>query len=203
LKKFIKSFFNNPSNDNQEEVESGKYMPKKEDPIEQRFSFKFTQNGGKFLYCENKSECDDFFSKILEENNWKDVEILCYDDSLLELFSNKSELIVSKTNLNSKFFLTTCEFLVAKDGSLLICAEQIKSHKVSDLPQNFIVFAKISQFTETLSLGLNGIKSKYPQNLPTNITTIKNFNSDENENTNFLTYGSSAKNLYLLLLEDL
>lgn len=203
MKKFIKSFFNNPSNDNQEEVESGKYMPKKEDPIEQRFSFKFTQNGGKFLYCENKSECDDFFSKILEENNWKDVEILCYDDSLLELFSNKSELIVSKTNLNSKFFLTTCEFLVAKDGSLLICAEQIKSHKVSDLPQNFIVFAKISQFTETLSLGLNGIKSKYPQNLPTNITTIKNFNSDENENTNFLTYGSSAKNLYLLLLEDL
>ncbi len=203
MKKFIKSFFNNPSNDNQEEVESGKYMPKKEDPIEQRFSFKFTQNGGKFLYCENKSECDDFFSKILEENNWKDVEILCYDDSLLELFSNKSELIVSKTNLNSKFFLTTCEFLVAKDGSLLICAEQIKSHKVSDLPQNFIVFAKISQFTETLSLGLNGIKSKYSQNLPTNITTIKNFNSDENENTNFLTYGSSAKNLYLLLLEDL
>ena len=203
MKKFIKSFFNNPSSDNKEEVESGKYMPKKEDPIEQRFSFKFTQNGGKFLYCENKSECDNFFSKILEENNWKDVEILCYDDSLLELFSNKSELIVSKTNLNSKFFLTTCEFLVAKDGSLLICAEQIKSHKVSDLPQNFIVFAKISQFTETLSLGLNGIKSKYPQNLPTNITTIKNFNSDENENTNFLTYGSSAKNLYLLLLEDL
>ena len=203
MKKFIKSFFNNPSSDNKEEVESGKYMPKKEDPIEQRFSFKFTQNGGKFLYCENKSECDDFFSKILEENNWKDVEILCYDDSLLELFSNKSELIVSKTNLNSKFFLTTCEFLVAKDGSLLICAEQIKSHKVSDLPQNFIVFAKISQFTETLSLGLNGIKSKYPQNLPTNITTIKNFNSDENESTNFLTYGSSAKNLYLLLLEDL
>ena len=144
-----------------------------------------------------------FFTKILEENKWEDVEILCYDDSLLEKFSAKTKLVVSKTNLNSKFFLTTCEFLVAKDGSLLICAEQIKSHKVNDLPQNFIVFAKISQFTETLSLGLNGIKSKYPKNLPTNITTIKNFNSDSKENNNFLTYGSSAKNLYLLLLEDL
>jgi len=202
LKKLIKSFFTNPSKQNQEEVETSKYMPKKEDPIEERFSFKFTQNGGKFLYCEDKSECDDFFSKILEENNWNDVEILCYNDSLLDLFSNNSELIVSKTNLNSKFFLTTCEFLIAKDGSLLICAEQIKSHKVSDLPQNFVVFAKTSQFTETLSLGLNGIKSKYPKNLPTNITTIKNFNSDLSENNNFLTYGSSAKNLYLLLLED-
>ena len=203
MKKFLKSFFNKPSESISTESSSGKYMPEKQDPIEERFTYNFTNNGGKFLYCENKNECDDFFNKILQENNWKDVEILCYDENLLDLFSNKSELIVSKTNLNSKFFLTTCEFLVAIDGSLLICAEQIKSHKVNDLPKNFIVFAKISQFTETLSLGLNGIKSKYPKNLPTNITTIKNFNSDEKENTNFLTYGSSAKNLYLLLLEDL
>jgi|TARA_B100000768_G_scaffold652_1_gene767 hypothetical protein len=203
LKKFLKSFFNKPSESISTESSSGKYMPEKQDPIEERFTYNFTNNGGKFLYCENKNECDDFFNKILQENNWKDVEILCYDENLLDLFSNKSELIVSKTNLNSKFFLTTCEFLVAIDGSLLICAEQIKSHKVNDLPKNFIVFAKISQFTETLSLGLNGIKSKYPKNLPTNITTIKNFNSNEKENTNFLTYGSSAKNLYLLLLEDL
>mgnify|MGYP005723027557 FL=1 len=93
--------------------------------------------------------------------------------------------------------------MVALDGSLLICAEQIKSHKVNDLPQNFIVFAKISQFTETLSEGLKGIKNKYTNNLPTNITTIKNFNNNELENNNFLTYGSAAKNLYLLLLEDL
>ena len=118
MKKFIKSFFNNPSNTEKDEVSEGRYMPKKEDPIEQRFSYKFTENGGKFLYCENKSECDDFFTKILEENKWEDVEILCYDNSLLEKFSAKTKLVVSKTNLNSKFFLTTCEFLVAKDGSL-------------------------------------------------------------------------------------
>ena len=203
MKKFIKSFFSKSEKEDSKENEDGKYMPEAKAPIEETFTFNFTKNGGKFLYCETKSECDDFFSQIIEENKWNDVEILCYDDSLLEFFSEKDKLNVSKTNLNSRFFLTRCEFLVAKDGSLLICAEQIKSHKVNDLPQNFIVFAKISQFTETLSGGLNGIKSKYPNNLPTNITTIKNFNSQEKENTNFLTYGSAAKNLYLLLLEDL
>ena len=203
MKKFIKSFFSKSEKEDSEENEDGKYMPEAKAPIEEIFTFNFTKNGGKFLYCETKSECDEFFSQIIEENKWNDVEILCYDDSLLEFFSEKDKLNVSKTNLNSRFFLTRCEFLVAKDGSLLICAEQIKSHKVNDLPINFIVFAKISQFTETLSGGLNGIKSKYPNNLPTNITTIKNFNSQEKENTNFLTYGSAAKNLYLLLLEDL
>ena len=120
----------------------------------------------------------------------------------MEFTSENNKLNISKTNLNSKFFLTGCEFLVANDGSLLICAEQIKSHKVNDLPLNFIVIAKISQITNTLSEGLNRIKNKYPNNLPTNITSIKNFKNLEKENTNFLTYGSSAKNLYLLLLED-
>ena len=203
LKKFIKSFFSATEHSKNQNVSDGKYMPEKKAPIEERFTFNFTKNGGKFLYCENKSECDSFFLQIINENEWNDSEILCYDDSLLDFFIEKEKLNISKTNLNSKFFLTKCEFLVASDGSLLICDKQIKSHKVNDFPKNFIVFAKISQFTETLSGGLNGIKSKYPSNLPTNITTIKNFNSQVKENTNFLTYGSAAKNLYLLLLEDL
>mgnify|MGYP001334815476 FL=1 len=201
MKKFIKSFFNKGEEELSEEV-SGKYMPEINGPIEERFTYFFTENGGKFLYCENKPECENFFLQIIEENNWEDAEILCYDESLLEFTSENNKLNISKTNLNSKFFLTGCEFLVANDGSLLICAEQIKSHKVNDLPLNFIVIAKISQITDTLSEGLNRIKNKYPNNLPTNITSIKNFKNLEKENTNFLTYGSSAKNLYLLLIED-
>ena len=43
-------------------------MPEKIAPIEERFTFNFTENGGKFLYFENKSECDTFFSQIIEEN---------------------------------------------------------------------------------------------------------------------------------------
>ena len=48
-----------------------------------------------------------------------------------------------------------------------------------------------------------GIRIKYLNNLPSNITSIKNFNKADDEDLNFLTYGSSAKNLYLILLEDL
>ena len=63
--------------------------------------------------------------------------------------------------------------------------------------------ARTSQLSETLSKGLEGIRIKYSNNLPSNITSIKNFNKEEGEDLNFLTYGSSAKNLYLILLEDL
>ena len=73
--------------------------------------------------------------------------------------------------------------------------------KLNELPLNFIVFATTSQITENIGEGLRGIKSKNKDAIPTNITTIKHFKSDEDHD--FLSYGSSAKNLYLLLLEDL
>ena len=93
--------------------------------------------------------------------------------------------------------------LVAKDGSILVSAHQIKSYKIKDIPVNIIVLAKTSQLSETVSKGLEGIRIKYSNNLPSNITSIKNFNCEENEKLNFLTYGTSSKNLYLILLEDL
>ena len=99
------------------------------------------------------------------------------------------------------FFFTTCEYLIANDGSLLISSNQIAEKKLNELPKNFIVFATTSQIVQTIGEGLHGIKAKNKKNIPTNITTIKHFKVVDDDN--FLSYGSSSKNLYLLLLEDL
>ena len=99
------------------------------------------------------------------------------------------------------FLFTTCEYLIASDGSLLISSNQIAEKKLAELPKDFVVFATTSQFVETISAGLQGIKAQNKKNIPSNITTIKHFKVEET--TNFLSYGSSSKNLYLLLLEDL
>ena len=99
------------------------------------------------------------------------------------------------------FLFTTCEYLIASDGSLLISSNQIAEKKLKELPKDFIVFASTSQIVQTIGQGLHGIKAKNKKSIPSNITTIKHFKSDEDDN--FMSYGSSAKNLYLLLLEDL
>jgi hypothetical protein len=91
--------------------------------------------------------------------------------------------------------------LIASDGSLLISSNQIAEKKLAELPKDFVVFATTSQFVENISTGLQGIKVQNKKNIPSNITTIKHFKVDETNN--FLSYGSSSKNLYLLLLEDL
>ena len=200
MKKFIKSFFNKSSESISTESDNGKYMPEKQDPIEERFTYNFTKNGGKFLYCENKTECDVFFNKILEENNWKGKTALILNSKLKQKFKN-FEWQTTK-NINDGYFLfTTCEYLIANDGSLLISSNQIAEKKLKELPKNFIVFASTSQIVQTIGQGLQGIKVKNKKKIPSNITTIKHFKIDDE--ANFMNYGSSTKNLYLLLLEDL
>jgi len=199
----FRKIFGLKSDDSKEHIQSderSKYMPDVKLPIDERFTINFKANGGKFLYCENFDEVDQNLGFILEENGWKDKSAMILDERLSEKFSSFN-LKTSKKSAESDYFLTTCEYLISNDGSLLISSNQIAEKKLSELPSNFIIFATTSQFVETISEGLRGIKDKNKDRIPTNITTIKHFKACDDKD--FLSYGSSSKNLYLLLLEDL
>ncbi|GGI58247.1 LUD domain-containing protein [Winogradskyella haliclonae] len=180
--------------------ERSKYMPDIKLPVDERFTINFKANGGKFLYCENIEEVYNSLENIISENNWSDKKVFLLDDRLQDLFKG-FELDGTKKTSESTYFFTTCEYLISDDGSLLISSNQIAEKKLKELPTNFVVYATTSQLVENIGEGLKGIKNKNQSKIPTNITTIKHFKTTEDKN--FLSYGSSAKNLYLLLLEDL
>lgn len=199
----FRKLFGSKSDDKEEEVKSGersKYMPEIKLPIDERFTINFKANGGKFLYCENLDEVFESLNNILSENDWHEKKGLILDKNLKDRFSG-SEITSTNSVSESVYFFTTCENLIADDGSLLISSNQIAEKKLKEFPDNFIVFATTSQITANIGEGLRGIKSKNRKKIPTNITTIKHFKSIEEKD--FMTYGSSSKNLYLLLLEDL
>ncbi|MBF8150406.1 LUD domain-containing protein [Winogradskyella sp. F6397] len=199
----FRKFFGKKSEQTEENIpnqERGKYMPEVKLPVDERFTINFKGNGGKFLYCENLEEVKESFNAILDENNWHDDKVFIIDQRLTDLFKDFN--LNSTTKLSeSAYFLSTCEYLISDDGSLLISSNQIAEKKLIELPDHFIIYATTSQFVETIGEGLKGIKAKSKKKIPTNITTIKNFKTAEDKD--FLTYGSSSKNLYLLLLEDL
>lgn len=199
----FRKLFGSKSERSEDEIKSeerSKYMPEIKLPIDERFTINFKANGGKFLYCEDLNEVYSNFENIIAENKWGDKKALLIDKNLEDKFKNTSAN-PTKSSGESTYFLTTCENLIANDGSLLISSQQIFEKKLTELPENFVVFATTSQIVENISEGLRGIKLKNKQKIPTNITTIKHFKSGEEKD--FLSYGSSAKNLYLLLLEDL
>ena len=167
--------------------------------IDEKFVNNFKKNGGKFLYCENTEELKEQFENILEENDWFESEVLCYEPNLFAML-DENKLKYNKP-VNPKFLLANCENLIAEEGSVLFSSKQIKQHKPNELPTNIIVIATTSQLIDSKSDGLSAIKKKYERDYPTNITTIKYFEKAKVED--FTQYGSSAKNLYLLLLENL
>ena len=188
----------NPASDEEKENEYGQYNLASNAPVDEKFIFNFKKNGGKFLYCENASEIKDHFENILEENDWFENEAICYESKLFNLL-DENKINYDKPK-NPVFLLASCENLIADEGSILFSSNQIKQNKPNELPTNIIIIASISQIIDSKSDGLSVIKKKYLKDYPTNITTMRYFEKAVEEN--FTNYGSIAKNLYLLLLED-
>jgi hypothetical protein len=200
FRKLFKKSGSKQSPDRADELERSKYMPDLDSPIDERFTQNFIFNGGKFLYGVNMNDIHTNFDNILLENDWYEQDVLCLDTNLTDIF--KGYNLNFGTQTDSSFFLTTCESLVADNGSLLVCSKQLKEMKLQELPRNMVVYATTSQIVQTIGEGLRIIKNTNKGSIPTNITAIKHF-ENTHEEKNFMTYGSSTKNLYLLLLEDL
>ena len=194
---FFSKFFKKSSSEKEPKSPESKFLPKKKAVIEERFILKFIENGGKFLYCENLNEVQENFDLILAENEWINQDLLMIKSELKKKFNLNNNF--SSSLEETKCFVTDCENLIASDGSILISSNQINEKKLNEFPDNLIILSDTMKLKNTISEGLSEIKSK-SKNIPTNITTIKNFNVIKGDK-DFLSYGTSSKNLYLILLE--
>tara|TARA_A100001011_G_scaffold171425_1_gene180293 strand:+ start:11538 stop:12119 length:582 start_codon:yes stop_codon:yes gene_type:complete len=188
-------FFRSKKNEDSDEIESPIFEDDSNDII---FVKKFTSSGGRFTFIDEKNSTDEIFKKIIEENQWT-LDNVCSLDSNLSKNLN-IRLIRKIDNDNVKALVTECEFLLSNTGRILICNKQIKSNRIESLPPVVIILAKSNQFVSDVSEGMTKLKMKYKTNFPTNITTI-NVKNKLNED-NFLTYGNSAKDIYLILSDD-
>lgn len=176
------------------------FSNKEEDiPLDEQFADNFTNTGGKFIYCANQQEVLHAINDIISENDWD--EILSFDDEINSLLQRTGTPYSDRTDSNSAFF-TTCEALIAHDGSILISSNQLKGRKLPNLPYDFIILSKIEYIIENRSDGLGSLISRYGKNIPSGITTVKGPKTVTGTN-NILDSGSinTSKNIYLLLVE--
>ena len=168
--------------------------------LDDAFVHHFIQKGGKFLYATKKEEIISNLKNIITENNWK--EIICTNKTLHPHINDIDVLLNTNLNLSSPFF-TSCEHLIADTGDILFSSNQLGSRKLNTLTEHFIVYATTSQLVKDTGQALTGIKTNFNGNIPTNISSVKNF-AIKKDDDNFMNYGNTnTKNLYLLLFEDL
>lgn len=136
FRKFFGTSGNEEDNDNKQEVKSP-YSPDVTLAIDEQFTFNFKENGGKFIYCENLEEISENFENILAENDWFECNAQCFDNRLLYLLDiNK---LTYNNASNPIFILSSCENLIANEGSILFSSNQFKHFKPNELPTNMIV----------------------------------------------------------------
>jgi len=185
------------NNDNIQDTQTATLEPSS---FDENFVQNFIKKGGKFLYCTHQEELNQNLLNIINENHWKNV--VCLNDDLHKILTIIGASGSPKIKKSSPFF-TYCERLLSEEGSILFSSEQLYNNKIAQLPDYFIVFAKTSQIVKNKSEGLMGIKETYQKNFPTNISSIKSYIPEKVEE-DFLNFGNNnAKNLYLLLLEDM
>lgn len=198
----FKKLFGGGKKVSKETVETrGEHMPDLKIPVDEKFTIYFKKNGGKFIYCEDFNEVSEALKSIISENDWQNHPFYTLDPRLEARFSSEN-LTFTNDRQESNIFFTTCEHLVAHNGSILVCSNQIKEKKLNELPSNLIVFATTSQLVDSISEALKTIKERYQKDIPNNITTLKHFQPTPENKDDFLSYGSASKNVYLLLLED-
>jgi len=181
--------------------ENSPFLPKEDESLDIGFAKNFTRKGGKFLFNESYSKLLDNFKDICIENNWEPIQILSLNASLSDQFGTSLISQNASATEEYKAAIIECEYLISNTGKILLSEFQIKQYKLSNLPQTIIVKANLDQLVRDVSQGMTSIKKKYPDKIPTNITTLKIKSNSYSENE-VSESETTSKSIYLLLEDN-
>jgi len=127
---------------------------------------------GKCLLSDNEDEQFLLIENYLAQKDLK--SIFCRDKKIAE------KLIKNQVNFinDEKLFegieagITSCEFLIARTGSVMVSSAGDSGRQMNVFPPVHIVIAEVSQLLELPEDALKAIKNKYGNKLPSSITTI-------------------------------
>lgn len=179
---------------NEDQEEQNKFIPDPNDPDDVTFAKVFTNNGGKFFYCKDQEDFYSNFKQLLEESGWKYP--YCSNDTLKDILI-PTELNFEEDYQKADSSISTCEFLIAFNGSVMVSGEQTKNLKIEQLPEALVVVAYTSQIVKNIGEGLRGIQTKYGKSRPALVTTIRTKDS-----ITTMSDSDRAKDLYIFLIED-
>ena len=144
-------------------------------PINQPLDLEFKNNleliGGEVILCRSKVEVAEKILRICAEKLQN--RIFCCNPELSELLTGTIEINSEESDfLNLNIGLTSCEYLVAHLGSVLISSAQVSGRRLNVFPETHIVVAHQSQLTDYLDLAMEKLQDKYKNKLPSLISNI-------------------------------
>ena len=175
---------------------------KEEDGADFTFVERFKDNGGIFIYFENKENFIEAMRQYIVENQWKP---LCSTSEKIDKIFKGSGIELCRdytTKRKKTVSITDCECLIAQTGSVVVtdrCAGSRKAYSNADV---LLVFASPSQIVASMKDAIHLVKEKYGSDRPSE-TVIISGASKSTEIDNQLVIGAQGiKQIALFLVEE-
>ena len=105
------------------------FKQQKED-LEIVFAEEFTKLLGKFAFCVNEADMKVQLQQLLSEKKWGNI--FCKEDYLLKIFKDAKFPKLNKSTLaDCDASVTTCKYLIARTGSIVMTSAQQSGRTVS------------------------------------------------------------------------
>ena len=152
----------------QSEVNQSVFPPSSEE-LEVVFAEQFNLLGGRFIFCVNRQELAFQFNSLVKKSDWQ--KIYCIESKIKELVGSWSdERFTDKDLATCDVSVTSCEFLVARTGSIVMSAAQSSGRTTSVYAPIHICIAFTSQLVYDVKDALTFLKERYNDKLPSLIT---------------------------------
>lgn len=138
------------------------YTQSLEEPIVV-FAEEFTKLQGKFAFCNNEEDFDSQLNQLILQRNWN--KIYCKEDGLKHNLNN-IDIELYADLPSCEVAITTCEYLVARTGTIVLSTVQQSGRTASVYAPIHICVAYSSQLVNDVKDALQLMKEKYADNFP-------------------------------------
>ena len=173
-----------------------------EDDIDLHFATKFTEQGGKFIFCQNELE---FADKLLDLNRhlkWKKLTCI---EPILKSFLQECEISFEDQTaeiVKPEVFLSSCESLIARYGTILTSSTQMMDEQLWQQANVHVVIGYNRQVVTDYNEGLVMAKSNHPTLRSDQFTFINGPARSQNYDPALELKGIGPSELYLFLIES-
>jgi len=137
--------------------------------LELEFAENFTGLLGRFSFCADEKELVEQLSTLATVRKWE--RIYCVEDDIKQNLSANKFTNLSATDLAvCDASITTCELLIARTGSILLSNASKSGRTASVYAPVHICIAYSNQLVYDIKDGLQILREKYKNNLPSLIS---------------------------------
>ena len=161
------------------------------------FAEKFSMLQGKFIFCADRAELSDHFTKLCYQNKW--TKLYCIEDE----WRNEFQQLQWYADISSaEAAVTGCEVLVARTGSIVLSSTA--NYRIPSVyAPVHICIAYASQLVYDIKDALVLVKNKYGNSFPSLISFATGPSRTADIEKTLVVGVHGPKEVYCFLVDDL